>query len=290
MIRNIFFVLIMLLACLHAGEKHFTIKNTEYISLKSEQTQRDYELIVYLPQDYSEQKDRHYPVLYFMDAYWDMPLLVSIYGQLVYDKAIPEMIMVGFSYPGDNVDYGALRSRDLTPTKDKLKYPNSGDGPAFLKFIEETVIPEIESVYRVDPEQRALSGSSFGGLFILYAMYEKPDLFKRYIAISPATDWDDNYLFKRDATYAARNNILDVRLFLSYGTAEYKPFREPIVDFQKQISERSYKSFKLLNYAIEGERHAGVKSEGYSRGLRWVFKDIAPAGPSGLESEIKNER
>ena len=53
-----------------------------------------------------------------------------------------------------------------------------------------------------------------------------------------------------------------------------------------KLADRNYKEMALLNYTIEGERHSGVKSEGYSRGLRWVFKDIAPTGPSGLEKEI----
>jgi predicted alpha/beta superfamily hydrolase len=266
----------------YAQERHFTLNNTQYILLKSELTSRDHELIIFLPNSYESSPDQYYPVLYFMDAYWDMPLLYAINGQLVWDNVIPEMIMVGFSYPGENPNYGDLRARDLTPT-DAGGNPNSGDGPKFLQFIEETVIPNIESYFRAKKGERALSGSSLGGLFTLYAMYEKPELFKRFISISPAVDWDDRYLFKCDDTYAKKNDSFPVRLFLSQGGDEYNSFRQPIIDFQDKIAKRNYKDFTLLNYTIEGERHSGVKSEGYSRGLRWVFKDIAPTGPSGLE-------
>jgi hypothetical protein len=270
-----------------AQERHFTLSNTHFTELKSELTGRDHELIVFLPPSYESSPDKSYPVLYFMDAYWEMPLLSSIHGQLVFDNVIPEMIMVGFSYPGEDTNYGDLRARDLTPTKVEKNNPNSGGASRFLQFIEEVVIPRIESDYRADKNNRALSGSSLGGLFALYAMYEKPDLFKRFIAISPAAGWDNNYLFTRDDTYAANSDSLSVRLFLSYGGDEYLPFREPIIAFQEKISGRNYKGLALLNYIIEGERHSGVKSEGYSRGLRWVFKDIAPSGPSGLEGEFK---
>jgi hypothetical protein len=274
------------LPSLNAQEKHFTLKNTHFIQMKSELTGRDHELIIYLPDSYDTSPDKTYPVLYFMDAYWDMPLLNSIHGQLVWDNAIPELIMVGFSYPGDSANYGFLRSRDLTPTK-VADNPLSGDAPIFLEFIEKTVIPYIESKYRTAKNERALSGSSLGGLFTLYAMYEKPELFKRFISISPAAMWDNRYLFKLDSVNALKNESLPVRLFLSYGTEEFQLFRDPIIDLQKQLSERPYKGFALLNYKMEGEDHSGVKSDGYSRGLRWVFKDLKPSGPSGLEKAFR---
>lgn len=269
-------------------DRHFVLENSQYIQLKSELTKRDHELIVLLPGSYNNSQDKHYPVLYFLDAYWDLPLLYSIYGQLNWDNVIPEMIMVGFSYPGKNAKYDDLRARDFTPTKVGNEHPNSGDAALFLQFIKATVIPRIESDYRVDKNERALGGSSLGGLFTLYAMYENPALFKRHIAISPAVGWDDRYMFKRDDGYAKQNKSLPARLFLSLGGDEYALFSDPIIDFQKKIEKRNYHELGLLNYTIDGERHGGVKAEGYSRGLRWVFKDIAPTGPSGLERLYQN--
>lgn len=269
-----------------AGDQPFVLSNTQRIKMTSELTGYDHELIVFLPNSYENSPEKSYPVLYFADAYWDMPLLYSIHGQLTYDNVIPELIMVGFSYAGDDVNYGSLRSRDLSPTTLNEVNSASGQAPQFLAFIEQTVIPYIESEFRADPQQRALSGSSLGGLFTLYAMYEKPELFKRYIAISPAAGWDKGYLLERDNVYASLHQALPVRLFLSYGSAEYKPFRDPIIDLQKKLAQRDYRNFALLNYIIKGERHSGVKSEGYSRGLRWVFEDIAPTGPGGLQREL----
>lgn len=275
-------ILVFLSTALTAQDKHFILTNTHITQMKSELTGRDHELIIFLPDSYADSTDKHYPVLYFVDAYWDMPLLNSIHGQLVWDRVLPELIMVGFSYPGENPNYDELRTCDLTPTK-IADNPNAGDGPKFLQFIEETVIPYIESNYRADKNERAISGSSLGGLFTLYAMYEKPQLFKRFISISPAVFWDNAYLSIRDSLYAEKNESLPARLFLSQGSDEYHEFRDPIVDFQAKLRERDYKNFALLNYTIKGERHSGVKSDGYSRGLRWVFKDIAPGGPGGLE-------
>ena len=286
----IFLIIVLGILCpsaIIAQSNPFVLFNTERIPLESELTGRAHELVVFLPPSYSDSLDKQYPVLYFTDAYWDMPLLYSIHGQLSYDNVIPEMIMVGFSYQGENADYGNLRAMDLTPTP-SARIPNAGDGPKFLTFIEDTVIPYIETNYRAQPQQRALAGSSLGGLFALYAMYEKPELFKRYISISPAALWENDYLFKKHDEYAANHSDFPVRLFLSAGGDEYPGFRDPIFDLQQHLGQHSFKNFGLLNYTIEGARHAGVKSEGYSRGIRWVFKDLAPTGPSGLTRALDN--
>lgn len=284
--KNLFSVLLITLLIglsskIVAQSRQFVLQNTEIVPLKNELTGREHELIICLPSSYNDSIEKNYPVFYFLDAYWAAPLLHSIYSNLRYDNVIPEIIMVGLSYAGENVNYDSLRMMDLTPTKWEGVMPNTGDGPKFLQFIEESVIPFIESNYRADKSMRALGGISAGGLFSLYAMYEKPELFKRHIAISPAI-WENDYLIRRDNIYSKTTQKLPVRLYLSAGGDEYPTFRNRIFEFQKQIESNSYEDLSLLNYIIEGERHAGVSAEGYTRGLRWIFKDVAPSGPSGL--------
>ena len=76
--------------------KKFVLDNTQIVPIKSK-AGRDYELIVVLPASYYTQPEKKYPVLYYVDAYWDTPLLASTYGNLIYDNVVPEFIMVGFS-------------------------------------------------------------------------------------------------------------------------------------------------------------------------------------------------
>ncbi len=269
--------------------RHYSIDNTYFRQVHSKETGQTHELIISLPPGYESSPDKSYPVLYYVDAYWDTPLLSSLYGALIYDNRAPEFIMVGFSYPGDNVNYGLERRRDLTPTDEGPDDGDSGGAPAFLAFIKESVVPLIETSYRVDPSQRALSGSSLGGLFTLYAMYEDPAFFDRYIAISPAASWDGGYLSRRDEEYAKTHKSLNARLFLSHGTGEYAPFREPIAQLQAQIAGRNYEGLALRNYQMQNLRHGSVKAEGYIHGLIWAWQDIAPTGPSGLEMEYRQD-
>ena len=261
--------------------KKFVLDNTQIVPIKSK-AGRDYELIVVLPASYYTQPEKKYPVLYYVDAYWDTPLLVSTYGNLIYDNVVPEFIMVGFSYPaGTNFD--KERRLDLTFTEVAASDVATGGAFAFLDFIKQQAAPLIETQFRGLPTDRVLSGNSLGGLFALTAAYKSDNFFSGYIAISPAVEWDNKALLKLDEAYAQKNKALNARIFISYGSTEYAPFRDPIIQYQKHLAAKKYQGLELQNYVMEGLDHTGVKGDGYVRGLMWVWKPKKPVGPSGLE-------
>lgn len=255
--------------------KKFELPYTQKVSISSP-SGTPYELIISLPASYKNSPNRRYPVLYYTDAYWDAPLLNSIYLDLVFDQAIPEFIMVGLSYPGDNLNYTALRTKDLTPTKDVRFVRDSGGGAEFLSFIKESVIQKIESEYRAEKSQRAIAGWSFGGLFALYAMYKEPHLFKRCVAISPAIPWNNEFINQVDDDFFKLNKTLNARVFISYGKNEDTNFVSVVSKFQNKLGDRKDNNLKVMNFSVENMGHAGAKSSGYAQGLIWVWKDIAP--------------
>lgn len=259
--------------------KPFVLNNTQVIPIQSKITQRNHELVIVLPSSYQADPNRKYPVLYYLDAYWDTPLLVSTYGSLMYDQEVPEFIMVGLSYPA-TADYGKERRLDYT-----LTAIDGGSGKAgqFLAFIQREVVPLVETQFRIDSTDRVLAGSSLGGLFTLAAAYKTKDFFSGFIAISPAVEWDKQAIVKLDENYAKHNKTLPGRMFISYGSREYATFRDPIIRFQKILAGREYQGLAVQNYVMQDIDHASVKGDGYVRGLQWVWKPKKPAGPSGLE-------
>ena len=242
--------------------------DTEVRQLKSAATGRNYDIYVQLPTGYA-QSQKKYPVLYVLDGQWDFKLLDSIYGGLLYDGFIPEMIIVGITYSGANPDYNALRAMDYTPASDAT-IPGSGGAPKFLAFFKNELIPFIETNYRADASQRVLMGSSFGGTFTLYALFSEPGLFHGYVAASPVTVYGDRFAFTQEAEYAKSHKDLPVRLFVSVGALE--DLREPVEEFVQVLSQRGYTGLELEARTIEGERHAGNKPEAFNRGLRFVFQ------------------
>lgn len=247
-----------------------TIPGSEMRSLKSANTGRTYDLYIHVPGTNAQNREKKFPVLYVLDGQWDFKLLDSVCGGLVYDKFVPEMIIVGITYSGDNPNYDALRVMDYSPVANS-RVPNSGDGPKFLAFLKQELLPLIESNYRGDPSRRVLMGSSFGGLFTLYAMLTEPSLFSGYVSASPYVSYADNALFKQEAEYASKHKELPTRLFISVGGIE--DLTPPVKEFMKTITARGYKELKLETRVIEGERHAGNKPEAFNRGLRFVFQD-----------------
>ena len=246
-----------------------SLPDTEVRQLKSPATGRSYDIYVLLPTDYAK-TDRKYPVLYVLDGQWDFKLLDSIYGGLLFDQFVPEMLIVGITYSGEDPDYGALRAMDYTPVQDVF-IPGSGEAPKFLTFLKEQLLPFIESSYRVDPSQRALLGSSFGGTFSLYAMFSEPALFRGYVISSPIVTYGQRFAFQQEAEYASRHKDLSVRVFLSVG--ELEEVTGPVQEFIQVLSERHYTGLEMETRIIVGERHAGNKPEAYNRGLRFIFQD-----------------
>lgn len=247
-----------------------SMPDTEVRQLKSSATGRNYDIYIRLPDEYARDKGKKYPVLYVLDGQWDFKLLDSIVGGLVYDGFIPEPIIVGITYSGDHPDYGALRAMDYTPAHDTF-IPGSGEAPKFFAFLKEQLIPFIESNYRVDPSQRVLMGSSFGGTFTLYAMFTEPALFNGYVSGSPIVTYGNRFAFQQESDYASSHKDLPVRLFL--GVGELEEMAGPVQEFIGVLHQRSYTGLEMETRIIEGERHAGNKPELYNRGLRFIFQD-----------------
>lgn len=248
-----------------------TIAGSEMRTIKSTSTGRTYDLYIRKPADFDEStnKDKKYPVLYLLDGQWDFKLLDSVIGGLVYDRWMPDIVVVGITYHGDHPDYDALRAMDYTPTPGNAK--GSGNAPKFFNFLKTELIPFMETNYRGDPSHRILAGHSFGGLFTLYAMFTDPSLFWGYLAGSPAVDWDHGSLVKQEAEYAKEHKDLPVRLYIAVGGAEQ--LLNPDMQFAKTFASRNYKGLRWDGRVLESERHSGVKPEFFNRGLRFIFSN-----------------
>jgi predicted alpha/beta superfamily hydrolase len=253
----------------------FGLANTQLRALPRSANGRDYLLYVALPASYQTESKKKYPVLYMTDGYWSFTLLNGLYSALVYDRVVPEFIIVGLGYAGENLDYGKLRQWDLSPTR-LGQDDSSGHAAEFLTAIEHEIIPFVEREYRADPMHRVLGGASLGGLFSLYAMYTKPALFSGYIAVSPAVGAGNNWLFDYEEEFTKAAKPLKTRLFMSTGGNEWADFQAGIKRFHERITSRKSAGLNYQFRLIEGERHGGTNAEADNRALRFIFEPLAP--------------
>jgi predicted alpha/beta superfamily hydrolase len=255
------------------------LAGTQVRDLQSELTGKQHRFLIALPPSFESEPTRRYPVLYVLDGQWDFPLVTTLSGGLHYDQVLPEMLIVGLSWAGENPNYDALRSDDYLPTRAKGRdgVEKGGGAPNFLSVLSKDVIPLMEREYRADPERRVLAGASNGALFALYTLFEQPDLFWGYIAISPNVGWDDQAIFKQEAAFHAAHPALDRRLWLSSGSAERPDYLSRETAFFKQLTASRYKGIALKVFDVQGERHAGVKPEAYNRALRFIAEPLVAA-------------
>lgn len=257
------------------------IGNSELRVLPVTSAGRHYQLSVGLPASYASQPDRRYPVVYVTDGYWDFQKLDAIRGSLTFDKVVPDFIIVGLGYAGENLNYGQLRSWELSPVAVNGN-PETGHAAEFLETIEKTIIPFIEREYRADPSHRVLAGASLGGLFTLYSMYSKPDLFNAWIAVTPAVVLNNDWLLDYENKFAEAGRTLKGRLHVTMGENEGVGFIAGILRYNARVQSRKYPDLAYSFRIIDGERHAGMQLEAYTRGLRFVFEPLAAERGPGL--------
>jgi len=258
------------------------IPNSELRVLPRTVAGRQYQLHIGLPGSYGRNPTRHYPVVFVTDAYWDFQKIAAIRGSLVYDKLVPEFIIVGLGYAGQGLDYDKLRLWELSPVPlVSWGAPDSGHAAEFLHTLATEIIPFVEREYRVDPAHRVLAGSSLGGLFTLYTMYTHPELFSAYVAASPAVGVENGWLLDYELKFAATKRAVPARLFISVGGFESPDFTADSYRLNDRIKVRPYPGLAYEFRVIEGERHSGMQFESYVRGLQFVFAPLAPeSGPS----------
>jgi predicted alpha/beta superfamily hydrolase len=269
------FLMIFFALCVNTGQAQnndeqlpqVEIPGTQKLKIYSSIVGQEYDLYINLPRNFND-TSRTFPVIYLLDAQWDFPLVNAIYGEQYYDGFLPEAITVGITWGGTNPNYDLLRARDFVPANNKQQ-PTSTGASEFLSFIKDELIPFIGSKYKVNPNDRTLMGSSLGGLFTLYTLFNEAELFNRYVLTSPAINWGNGIIFSYEKKYAEEYSDTPVKLFMTVGGYENV---ESFQNFADRLKEKKYKGLQLKTIVVDGIGHSGSKAEGYTRGLQYVFE------------------
>ena len=160
-------------------------------SFSSEMTQR--RLSIYLPAEYGEDKEKHYPVLYLLHGTGGDEMSWIREGRLV--EIMDSMIAVGGCPPMIVVMPNGIAYLDATPGEspymnEMVKSSNveSWFGRTEAAFPKE-VVPFIETGYRTlnDKSHRAIAGLSMGGMHAMAISCNNPEMFDYVGLFSPQT-------------------------------------------------------------------------------------------------------
>ena len=252
------------------GAKEVAIAGTQDVTLYSQKVDHQYRLLINLPMGFD--KNNSYPVIYLLDAQWDFPLISATYGQLYFDGLVPAAVIVGITWGGEGDDPNVERVRDFSPSKTRLDV-ESGGADNFLAFIKSELIPYVQQEYSGN-EQRVLMGSSLGGLFTLYALFNEPQLFSGYIPTASASGWDNEvvYSYAKTNDTQLRKHLAEQPIKLYSAVGELDNLKRDFSKLQAFFARQQYSGLHLKTEVLANLGHAAVKAPGNAWGLQFIFK------------------
>jgi S-formylglutathione hydrolase len=138
----------------------------------------DRDVFVYLPPSYATDKNRHYPVVYFLhgygakaEAYWKLMNVPETADKEMTDGTVHEMILV-------NPDAFTIYSGSMYSSS-----PTTGDWEA---FITHDLVNYIDGHYRTiaNRDSRGLAGHSMGGYGTVRLAMKYPEVYSSIYAMS----------------------------------------------------------------------------------------------------------
>jgi predicted alpha/beta superfamily hydrolase len=246
-------------------------RNTEWRRLASVNVGDTFQLYISLPDGYHPDSATRYAAIYLTDADYSFGMTKDIANYLALGKKIPPHILVGIAYGGSIGNWGQKRQRDFLPVANKDIYL-SGGAPKFAAFLEQELVPYIDSLYRTNKKDRALIGMSYGGVFASYMLLRHPGVFKRYIVGTTPFRYENGLLFGYEKQYAETHKDMPAKVYASMGGAEHYALNE-FDSFSKKLQGRAYKNLRFKAEVLPDEVHESVGGGTLARGLRWIYEN-----------------
>jgi len=246
---------------------------TEERTLFSTIRGREYHLSVALPDSYKTSTET-YPVIYVLDGDFNFGVAAGLTRFSNWFKSVPELIIVGIRYDMETTDeWVQLRDLDYDVPGVPGAAPDSVSH-LFLAALTQEIIPFINENYRTIPADRCLQGYSSSAIFVLYALFQQPDAFGRYISGSAILSQTYEYWIHHDAQLAAHHAGNPIQLYLSVGELE----EDDLPNFQRFVAflERgNYPGLTVRSeiYAGEGHGAEGIALT-YLHGIASVYPQV----------------
>lgn len=259
------------------------IHGTEVTQIYSEAIKDTFQISVALPADY-EGSGKQYPVVYLTDPFFTFGSAVESARANRIGGLMPDVILVGIGYTGEQefTRIMKLRTRAFT-IKPVFSWRNGeeaewakgevmGKAPEFLTLIKEKIIPFIEQNYRTT-EDRTYVGHSGGGFFGTYVLFKEPEVFNRYLLSSPSLWGEERNAFDWEQAYAAKNDSLNARIYLSVAEEETHYMVGEMRELVEILRSRNYQGLELFTHIFNDENHFSVWPIAVNHGLRVLFEE-----------------
>lgn len=275
------------------------IKLGEKYKFHSDVLNEEIEIWVSFPRGY-ETGDKDYPVVYQLDGNFGFLFTAGLLKQLV-SKSVPESILIGI--------LSTDRGRDFTPPaeveEDYNAFPTAGGAKNYIRMLEEELIPFVNKNFRTT-EFRTLFGGSLGGLFVIYSLATKPDLFNAYLSIGPSLWWNNKKAVDYFEKRLKANPEMKALLFMTMGNEGVqmgenlelgKSMMEGFMNIVNILEEESPKNLRWGYTVNYDETHYSNVAISTLQGFDFFYKDWFVSDPvleylqNGVSSfELRSKR
>jgi hypothetical protein len=277
------------------------IPGTTQMELES-RTGQPFRLFLHVPA--GEPPSGGWPMITVLDANAMMGLIVdTIRVQATYPRDAglrSAAVVAGVGYRTEEPYDFYRRAFDLSPPPGRQLPPlpngrpgaRTGGADELLDFIEETVKPLAARAAPIDPGRHAVLGHSFGGLFVLHALFTRPGSFRDHVAASSSIWWENRAILEAAGRFEARQDRpADLGLLLT--AAEYEqqlaPWRadEPgaaaraatlaahrLLGDARDLADRlrPLPGMRVAFEAFPGETHMSSLPLAVHRGVRFILR------------------
>ncbi|THF81636.1 alpha/beta hydrolase [Cohnella fermenti] len=259
----------------------YEIPGTDTYRLRSEHTGLGY--CIFVSQPIRSAPAEGYPALYAVDGNAHFGSMAeAMRMQSWHPEGIAPGLIVGIGYESEEPFVYGRRMYDFTVEtpeselrSDGMAWPPTGGADSFLLFLEQELLPFIRSRYPVDVSRQSLFGHSLGGLFALYALFDRPSPFRSFVAGSPSIWWNKYHLLSKVPEFEARlgRGAVQAELILAVGSEEEPSMIEDAVQLCRRLKPYENRGLEIACMLIEGEDHLSVIHPMISKVFRQIFRN-----------------
>jgi predicted alpha/beta superfamily hydrolase len=244
------------------------LDNEKAYLLKSKILDQSRSVWVHLPYDYAT-TNQTYPVLYLLDGDGHFKYVSQLVDYLSSKDRnnIPEMIVVGIPNINRGKDLQLVHPLHNTKQDSSIISTSEGGGK-FLRFIQQELVPDIESKYRTQP-YRILMGHSLAGQLALYTKNMLPDLFGATILISPAILDANPTLLPDFGHLLQQQKQRSGKMFITIGDED----TEKLDMMVQSLKMHAPKSFAWDYRQYKDENHFSVTYKSMFDALKFIYTD-----------------
>jgi sugar lactone lactonase YvrE/enterochelin esterase-like enzyme len=218
------------------------------------------------------------------DGAWRVP---TVFDNLIHQRAMPVTIAIF-------IDPGVMpAASSAQQSRFNRSYEYDARGPRYAQFLLDEIIPEVAKQYKLssDPNDRAIAGSSSGGIAAFTAAWERPDAFRRVLSfVGSYTNLRGGDVYDG---LIRKTEPKPLRVFLQDGSNDQNIYSGSWYLANQSIA-------KALEYAGYDSKFV-VGTEGHNAkhgaailpdALRWLWRDYpapiaAAPGPAGSRHYIR---